>query len=66
MQALAILRRHLLSLMTAFRCFHETQSSPRVDELLYLLMVFLNSFLEKSSYSIVGFDRISSNRLGLI
>ena len=69
MQALAILtmlRRHLSSLMTFFRCFHKTQSNPRVDELLHLLMVFLNSFLEKSSYSIVGFDGISSNRLGLI
>jgi len=52
--------------MTAFRCFHETQSSPRVDKLLHLLIVFLNSFLEKSSYSIVDFDGISSNRLGFI
>ena len=63
---LIMLRRHLLSFMMAFRCFYETWSSPEVDELSYLLMVLLNSFLEKGSHSMVGFNRISSNRLGLI
>ena len=38
---LIILRRHLLSLMTALRCFHEIQSGPGVDKLLHLVMALL-------------------------
>jgi len=46
MYILAILRRYLLSLMTALRCFHEIQSGPGVDELLCLVMALLNSSLK--------------------
>ena len=69
MQVLAILimlRRYLSSSMTAFRYFHNIWSDPGEEELLHLLMVFLNSFLEKDSCSIVGFDKNSSNRLRFI
>ena len=43
---LTILRRHLSSLITALRCFHEIQSGPGVDELLHLVMALLNSSLK--------------------
>ena len=54
---LVILRRHLLSSMTTFRYFYITWSRPRENELLYLLMAFLNSFLEKGSQTVVATTR---------
>ena len=69
MQVLTIttmLRRHLLSSIMTFMCFYEIWSSSGENKLLYLLMVFLNSFLEKCSHYIVGFNRVLSNRLGFI
>ena len=63
---LMILIKHLSSLIIALKYFHKIQSSPEVDKLLYLAIVFLNSSLEKSSHSKVCFDRISFNRLELI
>ena len=60
-----MLRRHLLSSMTTFRYFYKIWFGFKADKLLHLLMAFLNSFLEKGSHSMVDFDEISSNRLGL-
>jgi len=49
-QALAMLTmlfKHLLSLITSLRYFHEILSSPGENKLLHLLMAIINFFLEK-------------------
>jgi len=69
MQILAILtmlRRHLLFSIMTFRCFYEIWSVPGENKLLYLLIAFLNSSLEKDSYSMIDLDKVSSNRLRFI
>lgn len=63
---LIILMRHLLSLVTALRYFQEIQSSLGVDESLYLIIVFLNSSLEKDKHSKFDFKGSLSKRLKLI
>ena len=68
-QALAMLIikvKQLLLLIIHFRIFHEILSSPGADELLYLLMAFLNSSFEKGFYMKTGFEEILSNILILI
>ena len=57
---LMILVKHLSSFMIAFRCFHEVQSSPGVNKLLYLMMVLLNFLLENRGHLHIYFDRNSS------
>ena len=47
---LMILVKYLLSLMIAFRYFHEVQSSPGVNRLLHLIMVLLNFLLENRGH----------------
>ena len=59
MQTLAILimlRRYLLFSIMTFRYFYKTWFGLGENKLLYLLIVFLNSFLEKDSYIIVGLN----------
>ena len=56
---LTILLKHFSFLTAAFRYFHEIQSGPGVDKLLYLLTIPLNSSLGKSIQIIVDFDGIS-------
>jgi len=58
--------KHFLSLITALRCFHEIQFKPEVNELLYLIIVLLNSLLENGSHVDICFDRISFKTLGFI
>jgi len=53
-QALAIfmiLLRYASLLIIHLRWHHMSLSGPEVDELLYLVMVFKNSFLEKGGHS---------------
>ena len=54
--------KHLSSLMTSLRCFHEILSSPGVNELLYLLIAIINSFLEKRFHNKYCLDRSFSNK----
>ena len=63
---LMILLRHLSFLITALRCFREIQSGLRVNELLYLIMMLLNSFLEKGNQTDISSDGISSRMLRFI
>jgi len=63
-QALAILiteLKHISSLIICLSIFYEILSGPGADELLHLLMAFLNSSLENGFYSETGFKGISSN-----
>jgi len=62
---LMILVRHLLSLMTTLRYFHEIQSSPGVNKLLHLTMVLLSSSLENGSHSYNCFNENPSKRFRL-
>jgi len=58
---LIILDRYLSSFRTTLRYLQKIQSEPEVDKLLYLLITFLNSSLEKLGYSFKGFEGILSN-----
>ena len=53
---LMMLRRYLLFSIMTFRYFYKIWFGLGEDKLLYLLIVFLNSFLEKDSYIIVGLN----------
>ena len=59
---LTMLSKYLLSLMTSLRCFHEILSSLGEDELLYLLIAIVNSFLERKFYDEYCLDRTFSNK----
>jgi len=48
-----ILIKHVLSLIIILRCFHKILFGPGVDELLHLVIAFLNFSVEKESQSIV-------------
>jgi len=50
-----------LLLIICFRIFHEILSSSGADELLHLLMAFLNFSFEKGFHMEIGFEEISSN-----
>jgi len=50
-----------LLLIIHFRIFHEILSSPEANELLYLLMAFLNSSFQKGFHMETSFEEISSN-----
>jgi len=63
---LMILLRYLSFLINALRCFQEIQFGPGVDKLLHLIMVLLNSSLEKDNQTDIGFNRISSRILRFI
>jgi len=69
MHALAILimlLRHFSSLITVLWYFYEIQFRPGVNELLYLIIVLLNSLLENDSHVDICFDGISSKTSGFI
>ena len=60
-QALVMLiteTKHSSMLIILFKIFHEILLKPGAEELLYLLIAFLNSSLKKRSHSITGFDGI--------
>ena len=59
---LTIISKHLLFLTTHSRCFHEILSGPGADELLHLLIVIINSFLEKEFHSEYCLDGSFSNK----
>jgi len=59
---LMTLLKHLLSLMTHLRCFHDILSGPRVDELLYLSITIINSFLKKEFHRESFLDGKFSNK----
>ena len=59
---LTMLSKHLLFLMTSLRCFHEILSSPEANELLYLLIAIINSFLEKEFHNKYCLDESFSNK----
>jgi len=61
-----MLLKHLSSLTTHLRYFYDILSGPGADKLLYLLIVILNSSLEKKFYSKYCFDRSFPNRELLI
>ena len=61
-----MLLKHLSSLMTHLRCFHDILSGPEADKLLHLLIAILNSSLKKEFYGKYCFDRSFSNRELLI
>jgi len=63
---LTILIRHFSSLTTALKCFQEMQSGPGVDKSLHLMIVLLDSSLEKGIYTKGDFNGISSKILGFI
>ena len=56
---LKILIKHVSFLTIILRCFYNTLSGPGVDELLYLVIVFLNFSVEKESQSITVLVGIS-------
>ena len=53
--------KHISSLIICLSIFHEILLGPGADELLHLLMAFLNSSLENGFHSETGFKGISSN-----
>ena len=53
--------KHISSLMITLRCFQDTLSEPDIDELLHLVIVLLNSSVEKEAHIIVGLVGISFN-----
>jgi len=59
---LMMLSKHLSSLMTSLRCFHEILSGPGAEKLLYLLIAIINSFLEKEFHDEYCLDGSSSNK----
>jgi len=59
---LTIISKHLSFLMTHLRCFHEILSGLGADELLHLLIVIINSFLEKEFHGECCLDESSSNQ----
>ena len=62
---LIIETKQLLKLIICFKIFHKILSDPGTEELLYLLMAFLNSFFKNSFHSNTTFKGISSNILKL-
>ena len=58
---LIILDIHLLLFKTTLKCFQKIWLEPGVKELLYFLITFLNSFLEKLGHSNESFNEILSN-----
>ena len=63
---LIMLLRHLSSLTTALRCFQKMWSGLGIDKLLHLLIVILNSSLEKKDYVMIGFNKSLSKKSRLI
>ena len=61
-----MLLKHLSSLTTHLRYLYDILSGLGADKLLYLLIVILNSSLEKKFYSKYCFDRSFPNRELLI
>jgi len=61
-----MLDKHLLLSKIILRYLQEMWLGPRVDELLYFLIVFLISFFKKEDYSNIDFMEILSKRLKLI
>ena len=59
---LMILLKHLSSLTTCLRCFHEILSGSGADKLLHLSIAIINSFLKKEFYSECYLVRRSSNK----
>ena len=55
-----MLLRYFLFLMTALKYFQEIQFSLRVDMLLHLIIILLNSLLEKDAQINVGSNGIFS------
>ena len=55
-----MLLRYFLFLMTALKYFQEIQFSLRVDMLLHLIIILLNSLLEKNAQINVGSNGIFS------
>jgi len=69
MYTLAILTKffkHSVFLTTTLRYFHKTLSESRTDELLHLLMVFVNYLFEKRGHVDNSFDESSFKTLVLI
>ena len=56
------LTMHSLFLTILLMCLHDSLSGPRVEELLYLLMVLMSSSLEKRAHIVTSLPGISSNR----
>jgi len=63
---LMIFFKHPVSLTTTLRCFHKTLLGLEVDELLHLLMAFVNISFEKRDHAKRSFDEISSKIFVLI
>ena len=61
-----MLLRYFLFLMTALKYFQEIQFSLRVDMLLHLIIILLNSLLEKNAQINVGSNGIFSKISGFI
>ena len=58
--------KHKSSLTIHLRCFHETLSSPDVDELLHFAIALLNFSFKKGVHSNAGLEGILSKTLILI
>ena len=54
--------RHSISLTILLRCLHNSLSSPRVDKLLYFMIVLMNSFSENRLHFITFLLGISSSK----
>jgi len=69
MYTLAILMKFFkcsVFLTTILRYFHKTLSESRADQLLHLLMIFVNSLFKKEGHVDNSFDKSSSKTLVLI
>ena len=56
---LTILFKHILSLTIDLRCFYDTLFRLGIDKLLHLVIMILNSSIEKSIHSNTSLDEIS-------
>jgi len=59
---LTMFSKHLSSLKTSLRCFHEILSGPGANKLLHMLIAIINYFPEKRFYDEYCLNGSSSNK----